>query len=152
MATTRPTYLNTLEEGLTFHTVDELKKLLNLLPIKEKPKRKAELIAAIAQHLLSAPKLKKIWKDLNELQQAAIAEAVHVNEGYYLPEQFSAKYGDLPEWESRNNRYRYNQPASTLDLFFYSFSTLHDSTSEIAMVHWQNKQACLPLLRAMFVF
>ena len=121
MATTRPTYLNTLEEGLTFHTVDELKKLLDLLPIKDKPKRKAELIAAIAQHLLSAPKLKKIWKDLNDLQQAAISEAIYVNEGYYLPEQFDAKYGDLPDWESRSTYYRYKLPASTLDLFFYSF-------------------------------
>ncbi|MEM9092573.1 MAG: hypothetical protein AAGC93_28055 [Cyanobacteria bacterium P01_F01_bin.53] len=121
MANTTPDVLSTLEEGLNFHTVDELKKLLALLPIKDNPKRKAELVAAIAQHLLSAPKLKKIWKDLNELQQAAIAEAVHVNEGYYLPEQFQAKYNDLPEWESRTNRYRYNQPASTLDLFFYSF-------------------------------
>ena len=46
---------------------------------------------------------------------------MHVNEGYYLPEQFQAKYDDLPEWETRTNRYRYNQPASTLDLFFYSF-------------------------------
>ena len=109
MANATPDVFLTLEEGLDFHTVDELKKLLALLPIREKPKRKAELVAAIAQHLLSAPKLKKIWKDLNDLQQAAIAEAVHVNEGYYLPEQFQAKYDDLPEWESRTNRYRYNQ-------------------------------------------
>ncbi|NJM97483.1 MAG: hypothetical protein HC800_10195 [Phormidesmis sp. RL_2_1] len=130
MATTRPAYLNTLEEGLNFHTVDDLKKLLNLLPIQETPKRKAELIEAIAQHLLSVPKLKKIWKDLNELQQAVIAEAVHVNEGYYLPEQFQAKYDDLPEWESRTNRYRYNQPASTLDLFFYSFRN-YDSVGHV---------------------
>ncbi|MGB7086434.1 MAG: hypothetical protein WBD47_12835 [Phormidesmis sp.] len=121
MANTTPDVLFTLEEGLNFHTVDDLKKLLALLPTQEKPKRKAELVAAIAQHLLSAPKLKKIWKDLNDLQQAAIAEAIYVNEGYYLPEQFDAKYGDLPEWESRTTYYRYNQPASTLDLFFYSF-------------------------------
>ena len=77
MANTTPDVLSTLEEGLNFHTVDDLKKLLALLPIKENPKRKAELVAAIAQHLLSAPKLKRIWKDLNDLQQAAIAEAVN---------------------------------------------------------------------------
>ncbi|MGB7487421.1 MAG: hypothetical protein WA901_14610, partial [Phormidesmis sp.] len=130
MANATPDVFLTLEEGLDFHTVDELKKLLALLPIREKPKRKAELVAAIAQHLLSAPKLKKIWKDLNDLQQAAIAEAVHVNEGYYLPEQFQAKYDDLPEWESRTNRYRYNQPASTLDLFFYSFRN-YDSIGHV---------------------
>ena len=48
MANTTPDVFLTLEEGLNFHTVDELKKLLALLPIKEKPKRKAELVAAIA--------------------------------------------------------------------------------------------------------
>lgn len=144
MATTRPTYLNTLEEGLAFHTVDDLKKLLKLLPIKENPKRKAELIEAIAQHLRSAPKLKKIWQDLNELQQSAIAEAVYVNEGYYLPEQFQAKYGDLPEWESRAARYRYNQPASPLDLFFYPLSNYSSSGSVLPDDLLEKLQAFVP--------
>ncbi len=45
--------LATLEEGLTFHTVDELKKLLQLLPTKKNPTRKAELVAAIASYLRS---------------------------------------------------------------------------------------------------
>lgn len=124
MATTQPNPLTTLEAGLTFHTVDELKKLLNLLPIKGKPTRKAELVEAIASYLRS-PNLKKLWKELNELQQAAVAEAVHVTEGLYLPEQFRAKYGKLPEWESRTTLYRYNQPASSLDLFFYPLSNYY---------------------------
>ncbi len=132
MATTQPKVLNTLEEGLTFHTVDELKKLLQLLPLKKKPTRKAELVEAIASYLRPAAggaspssNLKKLWKDLTELQQAAIAEAVYVTDGLFLPEQFRAKYGELPEWESRTVRYRYNQPASSLDLFFYPLSNYY---------------------------
>jgi len=58
MATAQPNALQTLEEGLTFHTVDSLKKLLKLLLIKEKPTRKAELVEAIAQYLRS-PQLKE---------------------------------------------------------------------------------------------
>ena len=119
MANTTPDIFFTLQEGLNFHTVDDLKKLLDLLPVQEKPKRKAELVAAIAQHLTSPPKLKKLWKDLTKLQKTAIAEAIYINDGIFSPEQFLAKYGELPEWESRESRYRYSQPASSLDLFFY---------------------------------
>ncbi len=125
MANTTPDVPFTLEEGLNFHTVDDLKKLLALLPTQEKPKRKAELVAAIAQHLTSAPKLKKLWEDLTELQKTAIAEAIYINDGIFVPEQFLAKYGALPEWESRESRYRYNQPASSLDLFFYPLSNYY---------------------------
>ena len=124
MATTHSNPLATLEEGLNFHTVDELKKLLKLLPIKERPTRKAELVDAIARCLRS-PNLKKLWKELNALQQTAVAEAVYMTEGRYLPEQFQSKYGELPEWESRAARYRYNQPASLLDLFFYPLGSYY---------------------------
>lgn len=82
-------------------------------------------MGAIAQHLTSAPELKKLWKDLTALQQTAIAEAVYMSDGLFLPEQLLAKYGELPEWESREARYRYNQPASSLDLFFYPRSNYY---------------------------
>lgn len=131
MANTTPAVLFTLEEGLNFHTVDDLKKLLVLLPTQEKPKRKAEFVAAIAQHLTSGPKLKKLWKDLTELQKMAIAEAIYMNDGIFAPEQFLAKYGELPEWESRESMYRYNQPASVLDLFFYPLSHYYGSGNVI---------------------
>ncbi len=113
--------LNTLEEGLTFHTVDELNKLLKLLPTRDRPTRKADLVDVIAQYLRS-PNLKKLWKELNELQQAAVAEAIYVTEGRYLPAQFQAKYGQLPEWDTRTSFYRYGRSAEALDLFFYPLS------------------------------
>jgi hypothetical protein len=109
----------TLREGLTIRTVDELKKLLDLLPIAEKPTRKAELVSAIADYLLG-PGLKKLWSELDQCQQSAVAEAVYCTEGVHRPEQFQAKYGQLPEWGSQRGwGYSYNKPAAKLDLFFY---------------------------------
>ena len=114
--------LATVTEGLTFRTVDDLKKLLKLLPIPERPTRKAELVSAIAAYLTGSG-LKKCWQDLDELQQATVAEAVYVTGGVYQSAQFRAKYGKSPEWGNRDSYYRYNQPAAKLDLFFYSQST-----------------------------
>ncbi len=110
--------ISTLNEALTLRTVDQLKKLLDLLPVQAKGTRKAELMDAIATYLLGSG-LKKLWKDLDDLQQAAVAEAVHVTNGLYQGEQFRAKYGDVPEWSTRANPYRYHQPVAKLDLFFY---------------------------------
>ncbi len=124
MTNSQQSPLVTLEEGLTFHTVDELKKLLQLLPIKTKLTRKADIVEAIASYLRS-PNLKKLWKELDELQQAAIAEAVHITDGRYLPAQFQSKYGELPKWESRDSLYRYRAPADTLDLFFYPLGSYY---------------------------
>ncbi|MEM9157105.1 MAG: hypothetical protein AAGB13_19050, partial [Cyanobacteria bacterium P01_F01_bin.33] len=111
--------LPSLTVGLNFSTVEDLKKLLALLPVSAASTRKADLIKAIANHLLG-PGIKTLWGDLDHLQQAAIAEAVHRTKGEYRPEQFLAKYGALPEWHGRESFYRYNQPADKLDLFFYS--------------------------------
>jgi hypothetical protein len=118
MATSTPTYLKTVKEGLNFHTVDEIKKLLGLLPIQDKPTRKAELVDAVAHYLLG-PGLKTQWQDLDELQQAAVAEALYLTSGHHEAEQFKAKYGALPQWHDRSFMYSYNRPAAKLDLFFY---------------------------------
>lgn len=118
MATSTPTYLKTVKEGLNFHTVDEIKKLLGLLPVHDKPTRKAELVDAVANYLLG-PGLKTQWQDLDELQQAAVAEALYLTGGRHEAEQFKAKYGALPKWHDRSSMYSYKRPAAKLDLFFY---------------------------------
>jgi hypothetical protein len=123
MATSTPTYLKTVKEGLNFHTVDEIKKLLGLLPIQDKPTRKAELVDAVANYLLG-PGLKTQWQDLDELQQAAVAEALYLTGGHHEAEQFKAKYGALPKWHDRSSMYTYNRPAAKLDLFFYPYRQL----------------------------
>lgn len=109
--------LNDVKAGLAFDTVDELSKLLALLPIAPKTTRKAEYIEAISQYLLG-PGLKTQWNELDPLQQAAVAEAAYSPDGRYQAELFEAKYGERPNWPSRNS-YSYREPAAGLDLFFY---------------------------------
>ncbi|MGB3308270.1 MAG: hypothetical protein WBG32_00285, partial [Nodosilinea sp.] len=122
MATANPLPLKTVTEGLNFRTVDDLKKMLQLLPIQAKPTRKAELVDAIAGYLLGS-NLKSLWQDLDELQQGAVAEALYQTGGRHEAAQFKAKYGALPQWRDRSSIYNYNRPAAKLDLFFYSTGT-----------------------------
>ena len=72
--------------------------------------------------------LKKCWQELDQIQQAAVAEAVYVTGGVYQPAQFRAKYGQSPEWGNRGAFSRYNQPAAKLDLFFFSLSAYSDGS------------------------
>ncbi len=122
MATANSLPLRTVTEGLNVRTVDDLKKMLQLLPIQARPTRKAELVDAIADCLLG-PGLKKLWQELDQLQQAAVAEAVYLTGGRHQAEQFQAKYGSLPQWRDRSSMYNYNRPAAKLDLFFYPTGT-----------------------------
>ncbi|NCJ06533.1 hypothetical protein GS597_08430 [Synechococcales cyanobacterium C] len=122
MTTFTPISLKTVAEGLNFRTVDDLKKMLQLLPIPEKPTRKVELVDAIASYLLGAG-LNTLWQELDQRQQAAVAEAVYLTGGRHQAEQFRAKYGALPKWRDRTSMYSYKQPAAKLDLFFYPTGT-----------------------------
>jgi hypothetical protein len=121
MVTSNNLLLKTVKEGLNFRTVDELKKLIQLLPIHEKPTRKAELVNTLGDYLLG-PGLKKLWQELDELQQAAVAEAVYLTQGCFQPEQFRAKYGASPQWHEHSSFYSNKRPAAKLDLFFYPTS------------------------------
>ena len=62
MATAKHPFLETVQEGLNFRTVDELKKLLQLLPIQDSPTHKVELVNTIADYLLGTG-LKKLWQE-----------------------------------------------------------------------------------------
>lgn len=117
MATSSPTFIKTVKEGLNYRNVEDLKKLLDLLPIQDKPTRKAELVNTVTHYLLG-PGLKTLWQDLDDLQQAAVAEALYLTEGRHEVEQFKAKYGSLPQWHNRYI-YSYKRLAAKLDLFFY---------------------------------
>jgi len=61
--------------------VDELKKLVGLLPkIATKPTRKAEVIGVLERFLMGGGAV-QLWGQLDKLQQSAVAEAVHSDEG-----------------------------------------------------------------------
>ena len=118
MASSNLPLLKTVHEGLNYCTVDRIKKLLALLPINPKATRKAALISEVERYLLGAG-LKSLWQELDDLQQAAVAETVYADEPYFRADKFKAKYGAVPEWKTSNWMYGYNSSAAKLDLFFY---------------------------------
>jgi hypothetical protein len=109
-------------EALNRHTVEELKKLLALLPASEKLARKGELVALILSHM-EGEGLRDLWSRLDELQQAAVAETVHSPDGSFDAQRFKAKYGRSPDWGTSRDRvgylYDYQRQPSLLCLFIY---------------------------------
>lgn len=97
--------------------VGALKKLAGLLSTAPLPTRKGELVALVAQHL-EGDSLRAVWQRLDELQRAAVAEAVHAPGGRFHGQRFRAKYGRDPDWGSLNEYDRAAKP-SLLHLFLY---------------------------------
>jgi hypothetical protein len=98
-------------------TVEDLKKLIQLFQSGHKLNRKAELVNGIASQVQD--NLEKIWRQLDQLQKAAVAEVVHSDDNNYRDESFVAKYGQQPNWGTGDRYSRQRQP-SLLCLFFYS--------------------------------
>jgi len=106
----------TLELALDSMTADELRKLAALTGQKV-PGRKADIAALIVQHL-AGERLRTVWEGLDELQRAAVAEAVHSPSSQFYSGQFRAKYGGDPNWGSEG-KYRSERTPSRLCLFLY---------------------------------
>jgi hypothetical protein len=99
--------------------VDELKRLVALLPgVTMKAPRKGELVDALARFLLGDV-LNQFWTKLNALEKSAVAETVHSDDGTFDATAFHAKYGELPVFEIEAENKWYKTP-SILSLFFYS--------------------------------
>ncbi|MFP4623926.1 MAG: hypothetical protein ACLFRX_07100, partial [Gemmatimonadota bacterium] len=88
--------MSTLTDALGAFRVQDLKALVKLVSDR-RPNRKAELIAAIGGGMADEA-LRERWDELNELQRAAVAEAVHSGSGRLDAAAFRAKYGDDPDW------------------------------------------------------
>jgi hypothetical protein len=112
----------TLREALEFRNNEHLQKLLNLLPNKERPTRKAELVALIEKEL-AGENLQGLYERLEELQQKAVSEAAWDKAGIFRADRFKAKYGGLPvfaiEKDRRNFGDYYGSP-TLLCLFLFS--------------------------------
>ena len=82
----------TLHQSLTNFTVDKLKQLNVLLPDIPRSGRKDELLeAALRQY--QGEGLSHLWQRLDELEKAAVAEALFSVDGYFNARKFRAKYG-----------------------------------------------------------
>lgn len=87
-----------LQNRLNNLNVLELKSRLKLITGKPKANVKAEIIALLSNELLSS-KLEKYWLCLDDLEQAAVAEAIYsYKNGEFNKQQFLAKYGVLPAY------------------------------------------------------
>lgn len=104
-----------LHEALARLTVNQLQLLIDLLPGVQRVGRKAELVDRI-QAQMRAEGLRKQWEQLNDMQQAAVAEALH-GDGRFYPVRFEAKYGKSVGTSERTERY-VRRP-TLLALFLY---------------------------------
>ncbi|MBN1979808.1 MAG: helicase-associated domain-containing protein [Anaerolineae bacterium] len=104
----------TLKESLENYTVPPLKKLAGLLATNL-PTRKADLVSLIQRELENPERLRQLWGQIDTLQQAAVAEAVHTT-GNFEADVFRAKYGGAPDWGEKS-RYGELKKPSLLCLF-----------------------------------
>jgi hypothetical protein len=109
----------TVREALNHLTTDQLKKLLALLPTKERPTRKGDLVEAVVRGL-DAEGLRALWAQLDETQQHAVREALY-NGGLFNAARFRAKYGASPTFRVSDRRYGwgYQSDPTPLCLFIY---------------------------------
>jgi hypothetical protein len=89
--------ISTLARGLDERlTVPELQRLAELFE-GPAPRRKAELVEHIVQHL-AGDGLLRVWGRLDQLQRAAVAEVVHSASPTFDAARFRAKYARDPDW------------------------------------------------------
>jgi hypothetical protein len=106
----------TLKLALDGMTANELRKLTALTGEKA-PSRKGDMADLVVQYL-AGERLRSIWEGLDELQRAAVAEAVHSPSGQFDAGVFRAKYGRDPDWGSKGD-FGYDRKPSKLCFFFY---------------------------------
>ena len=109
----------TLQLALDSMTGDELRKLVALTGQKV-PSRKGDMVSLIVQHLVGEG-LRTAWEGLDELQRAAVAEAVHSPSSQLNAGLFRAKYGCDPDFGSAN-KLDYDRKPSRLGLFLYKWA------------------------------
>ncbi len=109
---------SSLRTTLDDRNADELKKLVALLPgVKMKAPRKGELVEALERFLLGGGAV-QLWTQLKALEQSAIAEAVHSDDGTFDAGAFHAKYGALPVFEIEGKQHWCKDP-TLLRLFIH---------------------------------
>lgn len=93
--------IGTLEAALEQMSADELRHLVGQVS-SEKPRRKAEMVTAIAR-AMEGPGLQTLWQRLDAIDQAAVAEMVHSSALILDEEVFGAKYGRAPRWVEKTS-------------------------------------------------
>ena len=75
--------------------------MLALIPsVRLKAPRRSDVVDTLVRCLLGAD-LRELWNRLSPLEQSAVAEAVHEDDGTYDPGGFHAKYRGSPAFETQ---------------------------------------------------
>ena len=134
----------TLNQALNVLTVERLTQQMKFFPTLSVPKRKAELVEVLESQL-TGKSLKSLWNSLGETAQAAIAEAIHNNEGEYRADLFLAKYGALPDWgEELSGKSQYSAKLSRYSLFFFPLRSYYDEGYQMPMDMVQELRSYVP--------
>lgn len=120
--------IRSVHEALDLLTVDQLKPLAALLPTRERPTRKGDLVELVA-HYLSGERLRALWERLDGTQKLAVAETIYADESVFNSARFRARYGGLPVFGTKEDRWRYSETPSLLRLFLYRAHRYHDGAS-----------------------
>ena len=108
----------TLKDALESYTVENLKNLLALFKT-EKPARKSAIVDVLMAQM-DGGKLRETWARLDDMQQAATAEALYAPDGLYNGQRFQAKYGKTPNFGTRPDwQNSYREEASLLSMFLH---------------------------------
>jgi hypothetical protein len=112
--------MSTLKEALARLTVDDLKALLRCLSDMAPTGRKDDLVNKLHQSLDGAG-LRALWNRLDDMQRLAVAETLYAVDGVFHPDQFRAKYGQLPDFSVKvpGSRYSYHRQPTPLALLLY---------------------------------
>ena len=102
-----------LEKLMLARRSEDLLAMLKLLVGKPHPTRKADIAAAIMDHLAGEP-LRDAWDSLDETQRLAVAESLYDPNRRFRHDRFQAKYGKLPNGLKTDYR-----RSSLLHLFLY---------------------------------
>jgi hypothetical protein len=120
----------TLNEALAVLTVDQLKKYLGFVPNEQGGSKKADLMQRI-ENGLAGDKLQAQFKQLDALQQAAVAEALYDPARRYRPQEFRAKYGAYPTLADKKGRSSFAYEPLRIRLFLYSPANYGESELQI---------------------
>jgi hypothetical protein len=112
--------MDTLNDVLSRHTVDQLKALIRCLPDTAPTGKKDELANKIRRSL-SGETLRALWGRLDGTQRLALAETLYATDGLFHADRFRAKYGRSPDFSVKENgtRYNYYPQPTALCLFLY---------------------------------
>jgi hypothetical protein len=96
---------------------DELKALVSLVSSTQ-PEGKDLLCQLLFNILTDKSLVKRLWNDLDEIQKAAVAEALHSPTLSFEEVRFLARYGKNPDWGKTQPGRRIKEP-SRLCLFIH---------------------------------